>query len=368
MTEPDRIEGTPHPRDTRQLFGQEEAERDFLDTFSTGRMHHAWLLCGPRGVGKATLAWAIARFLLATPEPAEEGFFGAAERPSSLAIDPEYPVSRRMAAGAEPRLKAVTRSINPKTDRLRDEIVVEDIRALAGFFQLSAADGGRRAVIVDTADDMNPSAANALLKMLEEPPAAATLLLISHQPSRLLPTIRSRCRLLRLRSLPPEALAQALSQAGEQIDALGGPLAELSAGSVGAAIRLARLEGLKTYAEILKVLSAAPNDGRGAALRLAEAAARRGAEDWRDLLFELLDLSMARLARTGATGAPPAAEVVAGEAQMLRRLAPSALAGRAWADRAQACSARARHGIAVNLDPGALVLDTLIKAREAVPS
>lgn len=368
MTEPDRIEDAPHPRDTRELYGQDEAQQAFLDAHATGRLHHGWLLCGPRGVGKATLAWSIARFLLATPAREGNGLFAPSDPPASLAIDPAHPVARRMAAGAEPRLKAVTRTLNPKTDRLRDEIVVDDIRALGSFFQLSAVDGGRRAVIIDAADDMNPSAANALLKLLEEPPEAATLLLVSHQPSRLLPTIRSRCRTLRLRSLSPDALAQALAQAGEEVDVRGGSLAALSGGSVGAAIRLARLDGVKTYAEILRVLSATPNDGRGAALRLAEAAAKRGAEDWRDLLFELLDLSMARLARTGATGAAPATEVVSGEAQVLRRLAPSPVAGRAWADRAQACGARARHGLAVNLDPGLLVLDTLIKARESVPS
>jgi DNA polymerase-3 subunit delta' len=368
MSAPDQVEGAPHPRDTHRLFGQSAAEREFLDAYATGRLHHGWLIAGPRGIGKATLAWSIARFLLATPPQGDEGLFGAPEPPGSLAIDPEHPVARRTAAGAEPGLKSITRTINPNTDRLRGEIVVEDIRALAGFFQLSSTDGGRRVVIVDAADELNTSAANALLKMLEEPPDRAALLLVSHQPSRLLPTIRSRCRTLRLRSLSPLEVSQALQQTGVEFTGDAQALAELAAGSVGAAIRLSRLDGLQTYAGLLRVVSALPNEGRAAALRLAESAAARGNEDQRDLIFELLDLMMARLAPTGALGQPPVTEVVPGEAEALRRLSPSPAAGRAWADRAQVCSARARQGLRVNLDPAALVLDTLIKAREPVPS
>ena len=169
--------------------------------YTSDRLHHGWLLTGPQGVGKATLAWRIARFLLATP-PAEDGLFGSPPPPQTLDIDPEHPVSHRIQALAEPGLAPITRSYDDK-GKLRSQIVVDDIRKLNRFFGLSATDGGRRVVIVDAADDMNVSAANALLKMLEEPPARTTILLISHQPSRLLPTIRSRCRTLRLGPLSP---------------------------------------------------------------------------------------------------------------------------------------------------------------------
>lgn len=361
MSTPDQIEGAPHPRDTPTLFGQDVAEQAFLDAFTTGRLHHAWLLTGPRGIGKATLAWRIARFLLATPPLEDDGLFGAPPPPTSLAIDPEHPVARRIVAGAEPGLKAITRTPNPTTDRMRDQIVVDDIRALAGFFQLSATDGGRRVVIVDAADDMNTSAANALLKMLEEPPERATLLLISHQPSGLLPTIRSRCRTLRLNTLSAEDMARALDQAGIDVGDATGALAELSGGSVGAAIRLSLLDGLKTYADLVALIQNLPQFDRAAALKLAEAAAARGADAKRDLLFELIDLLLSRLARTGATGLAPGIEAAPGEAATLARLAPDQAAGRAWAQIAQETGARARHGVAVNLDPAALVLDTLIK-------
>lgn len=361
--DPTRIPGAPHPRDTARLIGQSTAESAFLDAFRTGRLHHAWLITGPRGVGKATLAWRVARFLLATPDPDPDDMFGA-PLPETLDISPDHPIARRIAAGAEPGLKSVHRSVNEKTSRLRDQITIDDIRALAGFFQLSATDGGRRVVIIDAADEMNPNAANALLKMLEEPPARTTLLLICHQPSRLLPTIRSRCRTLRLVPLGAEDTAAAMAQAGVDVGQNSAALAELSAGSVGDALRLSLMDGLQIYAEVIALIGSMPNLDRSRALALAEAAGKRGAEARLDLLYTLIDIALTRLARTGATGAPPAVEAAPNEAAILTRLAGSPARARAWAETAQTALARARHGRAVNLDPAALVLDTLFKLQE----
>ncbi len=361
---PDQVPGAPHPRETVRLFGQDAAERAFLSAFNSGRLHHGWLLTGPRGVGKATLAWRIARFLLATPDAQDDGLFGAPPPPESLDVDSDHPVSHRLLAGSDPGLAVITRSVNDSTGRMRNEIVVDDIRALNRFFGLSAADGGRRVVIVDCADEMNVSAANALLKMLEEPPARTTLLLISHRPSGLLPTIRSRCRTLRLNPLGPEDMGAALEQAG--VDLPGNPehLAALAAGSVGAALRLTSLGGLEIYAELMGVLNSLPRLDRPRALALAEAAAQRGAADRFDLLLDLIDMVLARLARTGAAGAPPAPEAAPGEAEILARLSPDAHRARAWADVAAEITARSRHGRAVNLDPAALVLDTVFKMQQ----
>ena len=365
--DPTRVSGAPHPRDTARLIGQATAEAAFLEAFTIGRLHHAWLLTGPRGVGKATFAWRLARFLLATPDPDADDMFGA-PAPTSLDISPDHPIARRIAAGAEPGLKSVHRSENDKTKRLRDQIVVDDIRALASFFQLSATDGGRRVVIIDAADEMNVNAANALLKMLEEPPARTTLLLVCHQPSRLLPTIRSRCRSLRLRALNPDEMAEAMAQGGVDASAHNAALAELSGGSVGAAMRLALQDGLALYAEIIALLGSMPRLDRPRALALAETAAARGGADTLDLFYNLLDIALARLARTGATGIPPTNEAAPNEAAILMRLAPHAPQARAWADTAQTALDRARHGRAVNLDPAALVLDTLFKLSATAPA
>ena len=368
INEPDRVPGAPHPRETPSLIGQEAAEAEFLDGFNTGRMHHAWMLTGPRGVGKATLAWSIARFLLATPDPDGGDMFGPPVLPTSLHIDPEHPVARRISAGADPGLISVTRTPNEKTGRMRDQIVVDDIRKLTGFFQMSAPDGGRRVVIIDAADDMNTQAANALLKMLEEPPERCTLLLITHQPSGLLPTIRSRCRTLRLGTLNGEQMNSAMVQAEVEADANAAALAELAGGSVGEAMRLSLLGGLQIYTEIVGILGSLPKMDRARTVRLAEAAAQRGAEEKLDLLFTLLEIALARLARTGATGQPPQIEVAPHEASIMSQLASTPHQGRAWADVGHEAMARARHGRAVNLDPAALVLDTIFKIQGAAAS
>ncbi len=361
---PDQAPGAPHPRETAQLYGQTTAEADFLAAYNAGRLHHGWLLHGPRGVGKATLAWRIARFLLATPNGADDGLFGAPPPPATLDIDPNHLVARRMLAGGEPGLATITRSANEKTGKMRNEIVVDDVRKLNRFFGLSAVDGGHRVVIVDSADEMNANAANALLKMLEEPPARTTILLISHQPSRLLATIRSRCRGLRLSPLKPQDMQAALAATGVQMPDNPDHLAALAAGSVGDALRMTTLGGLQIYGELMAVLASLPRLDRPRALALAESAAQRGASERFDLLLNLIDIAMTRLARTGATGTPPPPEATPGEAQVLTRLSPNPQRARAWAGVAATITTRTRHGKAVNLDPAALVLDTVFKMQE----
>jgi DNA polymerase-3 subunit delta' len=322
------------------------------------------MLTGPRGVGKATLAWRIARFLLARPP--EAGLFAAP--PDTLDIPADHLVARRMAALSEGRLLLLRRAWDDKTARLRTQITVAEARKLREFLALSAPDGGWRAVIVDAADEMNPSAANALLKLLEEPPAQVVLLLVCHQPAGLLPTIRSRCRPLRLAPLGPTDMAQALAQAGVEASDPAA-LAELAGGSVGAAVGLARLDGLALYARLIGLFATLPRLDRVQMLALADLAAARGGEETRALLFQLCDLFLARLAATGA-GRPPAAEAAPGEAALLARLAPGPGAARAWAEAQARLGARARGGLAVNLDPAALLIDMVlgIEAAAAPPA
>ncbi len=362
IPEADRVEGAPHPRQTAQLFGHKDAEVAFLTAFNLGRLHHGWLISGPRGVGKATLAWRLARFLLATPMP-DGGMFDPPP-PTTLDIAPDNPVARRMAALSEGRMFLLRRGLNDKETALSADIRVDEVRKMKSFFTMSAADGGRRAAIIDAADDMNPPAANALLKLLEEPPANVTLFLISHQPHRLLPTIRSRCRELRLSPLSPQQLSDALSAAGgtlppEDVQAM----AELAGGSVGDAFRLTNQDGLIVYADLIKLFTTLPRLDRMAALKLAETAAGRGAEIQFDLIVTLVDLFLGRLARTAATVTYPP-EAAPGETALISRLGTPPGAALAWADLAQTLTIRARRGRAVNLDPAALLMDMLLKIDE----
>ena len=359
IPEPDRIAGAPHPRETATLFGQAKAEADFLDAFTAGRLHSGWLITGPRGVGKATLAWKIATFLLAD-EPV--GMFGD----PTLAVDPEHPDARLIQAGAHPRLSLIRRPWDDKTKKLKSEITVDAVRNLKNFFHMSAADGGRRVVIVDAADELNRNAANAILKELEEPPANATILLVAHQPSRLLPTIRSRCRELRCARLGAEDLQKAMAQAGHPVDQ-SESLATLAGGSAGDAIRLLNHDGLPLYAELIKTLDGLPRIDRPAALRLADACAGRGADVRFGMTLDLIDLFLARAARAGLMG-EPTSQGAPGEARLMARIAPDAHAARAWAQLQQDLTDRSRHGRAVNLDPAALILDMIFKIEETAIS
>ena len=283
--EPDAIESAPHPRATQMLLGQGAAEATFLQAFNSGRLHHGWLISGPRGVGKATLAWRLARFLLATPE--EDGGMFAPPPPETLDIAPDHPIARRIAALSEPRLFLLRRAYDEKKAKLQDVISVDEVRKMKSFFTLSAADGGRRVAVIDAVDEMNPAAANALLKLLEEPPKAVTMFLVSHQPARLLPTIRSRCRELRLGPLSAEALSDALTLAGGAVEPQDRvALAELAGGSVGEAFRMTNLEGLALYARLVQLMTSLPRLDRVQALALAEAGAGRGQDAQFDLIVD----------------------------------------------------------------------------------
>ncbi len=239
------------------------------------------------------------------------------------------------------------------------------MRKLKSFLFLSAAEGGRRVVIVDAADDMNTQAANALLKLLEEPPERVTFLLITHQPARLLPTIRSRCRELRLTQLAPPEMAQALDQAVIEIaDPEAPALAALASGSVGEAVRLIRLDGLEGYARLVALFATLPRLDRPRAIAIAEQMAGKQNEARFDLMLGLIDTFLARLARSGVQG-PPQPEAAPGEADLFTRLAPNAAAAMKWASLHQTLGARARHGRGVNLDPAALVMDMVLEMTAA---
>lgn len=320
------------PRATPHLYGHEAAEAALLDAFKGGRLPHAWLMCGPRGIGKATLAYRFARFMLAQGKAGQEksneggGLFGATSLlvpapPTSLALPPDHPIFRRTASGGHADLLTVERTADEKTGRLRSEIVVEDARAVADFLHLTPAEGGWRVVVIDGVEDMNRSAANAVLKIVEEPPAQALILLVSHAPGRLLPTIRSRCRRLVLKPLDESVIVRIL---GAQMPSLGAEdasaLARLAEGSAGRALELAEQGGLDLLRDMLGLLQTLPRLDAVALHALADRmAGAEGAAAFRTVT-ELLQWWLARLIRAGGTGETPA-EAVAGEGALYARLA-----------------------------------------------
>jgi DNA polymerase-3 subunit delta' len=198
----------PHPRATTGLFGHALAEAALLTAYRSGRVPHAFLIAGPKGIGKATLAYRMARFVFAHPDPSAREV-GVA---TSLAVAAEHPVARRIAAQAQPDLLLIERTLNEK-GVLHKQIAVDDIRRTVAFFGSTAGEGGWRIAIVDAVDELNRSGANALLKVLEEPPQRTLLLLVSHSAARVPATLRSRCRILTLRPLADADVAAAVAAA-----------------------------------------------------------------------------------------------------------------------------------------------------------
>jgi DNA polymerase-3 subunit delta' len=237
--ESDAFPPAPHPRDTLDLFGHERAEAELLDAFRSQRLPQAWIIGGPQGIGKATLAWRMARFLAAYPDPTAP----AVQKAVSLAVDPNHPATQKISALSFGDLALLRREWNEKTKKHGTRITVDDVRRALHIFEQAAGEGGWRMVLIDSADDFNANSANALLKLVEEPPPRSLFLIVGHQPGRILPTIKSRCRRLLLQPLPPQeleaAVRTALQTGSEETDE-----AELSRacakaeGSVREALRL----------------------------------------------------------------------------------------------------------------------------------
>ncbi|MDO9413660.1 MAG: DNA polymerase III subunit delta' [Pseudolabrys sp.] len=257
------------PRETSVLYGHAEAERTLLEAYQSTRMAHAWLIGGPQGIGKATLAYRLARFVLAHPDPKSPEVQAA----TSLAVDPENLVARRVAAQAQGDLLVLERVINEKTDKLFTVIRVEDVRRSVSFFGSTAGEGGWRIAIVDAIDDMQREGANALLKVLEEPPARTLLLLLSHAPGRELPTIRSRCRRLLLRPLDEADVTRALATATGREAAEPEVIAAATAsdGSVGRALRVLDGPALALRQRVLDLFKQLPNPDPRAVHALGDA-------------------------------------------------------------------------------------------------
>jgi len=260
----------PHPRANTLLFGHAVAEQTILSAYRSGRIPHAFLIAGPKGIGKATLAYRMARFALAHPDLAAREVNAAA----SLAVDADNPVTRRIAAQGQPDLLILERTLNDK-GVLHKQIAVDDIRRTVGFFGSTAREGGWRIAIVDAVDELNASGANALLKVLEEPPQRALLLLVSHSAARVPATLRSRCRIITLRPLAQADVAAAVAAVmGEK--AADPKIVEAAAaadGSVSRALALLDGDALELRQQALDLLDRLPTVDAKALHTLGEAIA-----------------------------------------------------------------------------------------------
>lgn len=301
LPEADRLEDFPHPRHTQALFGQAEAERVLAEALASGRMHHAWLLAGPKGAGKATLAYRFARAALAAPSERD---------PSGQTLDvgATTTAARQVGALSHPGLLVIRRPYDVKAKRFSASIPVDEVRRLRNFLGHRAAGDGWRVVIVDEANELNVNAANALLKSLEEPPVRTVFLLLSSAPGELVPTIRSRCRMLTLSPLGTSDLRAAAMQALAAADvtppteAEWPPLERLSGGSVSRLLGLFGAGGLGLQKQIDRILELLPRVDWREVHKLSDELQPVAAQQRFELFFELLQETLARLVRTAATG------------------------------------------------------------------
>jgi DNA polymerase III subunit delta' len=288
--------GAPPPRANPDLVGHDAIERELVRLCEAGRLPHAILFGGPRGIGKATLAFRLARFVLAGRQVPVGGASG-------LAIDPSSGVFRRVAAGAHADLFTVERIWDPQRRRLRGEILTEQTREIPGFLHLTPGEEGWRIVIIDGAEAMNRNAASALLKILEEPPPRSVLLLVSHNPGALLPTIRSRCRRFRLAAPAPRLVRLLLGRYRPRLEeAEAAALAALADGSIGRAIELADAGGLALYRSLVERLSELPHIDIRRLHAFVDSVAAAEADEAYRMVGELLLQCLARMAGTGRRG------------------------------------------------------------------
>ncbi|WP_158811358.1 DNA polymerase III subunit delta' [Beijerinckia sp. L45] len=336
--EADRLEGTPHPRQARRLIGHAAVERDLLDAYRANKLPHAIIFGGPAGIGKATLAWRLARFILANPDPNAPAVRDARD----FAVVPDSKVASQIASLSHPDVSLLRREVNDKTKRFYTEIRADDVRKTIQLFQRAASAGGYRIGIVDSAEDLNRSSANALLKLIEEPPPKSLFLLVAHRPGLILPTIRSRSRFIRLGALTPSEVDAVVGSLGppwsEQTHDDRAKAAAQAHGSVHGALRLlGGSKGIELDALVQRLLRNLPNVDWTQVHRLADQIAGRDGEAGFDIAMTAIYDWLDQAVHDGAAGQGP------------RRLAPYA---EAW----DKVAANARETEALNLDKRPLIL------------
>lgn len=314
VPESDCVEDAPHPRHNHLLIGHDSAERQLLEAYRSGRLPQAWIIGGQEGIGKATLAWRFARFLFANPLFDGPGV----ARAHDLSVAPDHPVAHRIDSMSVGDLALLRREWNEKTKKHFTEIRMDDVRHALELFQHAAGAGGWRICIVDCAEDLNRSGANALLKVMEEPPPRSLFLIVSHRPARILPTIRSRSRMLQLDPLSADQVSQAVMALGDPWSSLGSEIAAAAhraGGSVKQALRYLDKDRFELAESVESLLSRLPLVDWQGVHRLADRTAGSAAVDDFDAvvgaLFDWLDsqVHLGAQAGEGAGRLAPYAEV-----------------------------------------------------------
>src|SRR3984885_12184448 len=276
VPEADRFEDAPHPRESFELVGHADAERALLDAYKANRLPHAFIIGGETGIGKATLAWRLARFVLAHPDPAD------IQDARDLAVEPHHPAARKIVALSHSDVFLLRREWNEKTKRHFTDIRVDDVRQAIHMFQRSAGAEGYRICIVDSAEELNRHAANALLKLVEGPPQRSLFLIVAHRPGLVLPTLRSRCRTLLLRPLSTDEVLTVIDKLGEPWTAADAATrhaaAERARGSLSSALRLLAEDGLELDRLVGRLLDNLPGVDWRAVHALADRVAGRDNE------------------------------------------------------------------------------------------
>ncbi|MDW3207561.1 MAG: DNA polymerase III subunit delta' [Alphaproteobacteria bacterium] len=293
--------GPPRARHNPDLFGHADAEETVTKAWASGRFPHAWLICGPQGIGKATLAYRMARWVLAGGDGGQgAGLFGEPAG-DGLYLSPESGTFRRIVSGGHPDFRALERPEG------KTSIPVEDVRGILGFVHQTPAESDWKAIVIDSADELNTSGANAILKALEEPPPHTLFLLVSHAPGRLLPTIRSRCRKLTLSPLSPDDMRALIRQHAPDIsDSDAGILIQLGEGSIGRALDYAAAGGIDLYRAVLVLLSNPARPDPKQLYGLADTLSPKHAEAAYLAFRNLFDWWIKRAIRSQATGIRPA--------------------------------------------------------------